>query len=186
MSSKAILVRLPIWKSSDKLVKGDMVPLILCHPMHCPHIFCLLYEQGIIELSYDLYVLVIINTYELLNMMTLTCSDALIAYGILLLFHVVPINALCFWHNSPPFHNHSLIEILLKPCVKPVVRSIPMLWSWINLPKPLYLLCCPFPSIACDMVAQGLVRPSNGWTRVERNPSSRSGIEGPFNHLLLL
>jgi hypothetical protein len=36
------------------------------------------------------------------------------------------------------------------------------------------------------MVVQGLVWPSNGWTRVERNPSSRSGIEGPFNHLLLL
>jgi hypothetical protein len=30
-----------------------MVSLALHHPMHCPHIFCLLYEQGSIELSYD-------------------------------------------------------------------------------------------------------------------------------------
>jgi hypothetical protein len=64
--------------------------------MHCPHIFCFLYEQGSIELSYDIYVLVIMNTHELLNMMILTCSDDLIVYGILLLLHVVSINPLCF------------------------------------------------------------------------------------------
>jgi hypothetical protein len=64
--------------------------------MHCPHIFCLLYEQSSIELSYDLYVPVILNSHELLNMMILTCSDDLIVYGILLHLHVVPINPLWF------------------------------------------------------------------------------------------
>jgi hypothetical protein len=91
------------------------------------HTFCLLYVESCIELSYDLYIVVIVNTHEFLNVMALTCRNDLIINWILLLLHVMPINRLYISHNSPPIYNHSLIEILLKLCVKPVVRSIPLL-----------------------------------------------------------
>jgi hypothetical protein len=70
--------------------------------------------------------------------------------------------------------------------VKRVVRIISLLRSRVNLSQLVYLVCCPFPHIACDMIAQGLVRTSDGWARVERSPSLRSGIESPLNHPFML
>jgi hypothetical protein len=64
--------------------------------MHFPHSFCLLYELGSIELGYDLYVPVIVNTHEILKVVTLICKNDLIIDWILLLLHMMSVNPLSF------------------------------------------------------------------------------------------
>jgi hypothetical protein len=102
VNSKAILVRFPIGKQSGKLIKSDMVPFVLRYPMHCPHIFYLLNEQSDIELSYDLYVLIIVETHKLLYVMALKSSDNLIENWVVLLGHMAPIYSLSFGHYPSP------------------------------------------------------------------------------------
>jgi hypothetical protein len=54
-------------KSRGKITITNVVPLPFDYPMHFSHTLCLLYVESCIELSYDLYILVIVNTHEFLN-----------------------------------------------------------------------------------------------------------------------
>jgi hypothetical protein len=83
-------------KSRGKITISNVIPLSFGHPMHLPHTFCLLYVESCIELSYDLYISVIVNTHEFLDVMTFTHSNDLIIDRILLLLYMMSINPLCF------------------------------------------------------------------------------------------
>jgi hypothetical protein len=109
MSSNTILVHFPIRKPSGKLIKSDVLPITLCHPMHYPHIVCLLNEQRGIKLGYNLYVPIIVKAHMPLDVMTLTCNNNLIKNGIMLLGHMLPIHPLSPGYYPPLYHDHSLI-----------------------------------------------------------------------------
>jgi hypothetical protein len=89
-------------KSRGKITITNVVPLPFDYPMHFSHTLCLLYVESCIELNYDLYILVIVNTHEFLNV--IQCI---------------------FSHLMPPRLSNAFFSHLMPPhCYKPFYQPM--------------------------------------------------------------
>jgi hypothetical protein len=70
MKSNLVSINSHKGEMRGKIIIAYVEPVALGHPMHCPCTISLLYVYRGIELSYYLYIPVIVNTYEVLQEVT--------------------------------------------------------------------------------------------------------------------
>jgi hypothetical protein len=99
----------PKAKKSSKLLKGDLIPPSLGHP---------------IELCYYFVVLILLESHEFSQVFGSTSSHNLIKYHVMLSLHVSPINPLGDCHRLVLCNNDGLIEVLLKCHVKSIINPL--------------------------------------------------------------
>jgi hypothetical protein len=109
-------------KESSKLLKGDLIPPPLGHPMELPCVPPLLNIQGGIELSNYLIVPILLKRHDIPQVFGSTSSHYLIKDRVMLCLHIGLINPLRNCCRLGLGNDHRLIVVLLKCRVKSIVN----------------------------------------------------------------
>jgi hypothetical protein len=120
----AVCIIPPKAKKSSKLLKSDLIPPSLGHPMEFPCISRIFNKQSGIELCYYFVVLILLESHEFSQVFGSTSSHNLIKYHVMLSLHVSPINPLGDCHRLVLCNNDGLIEVLLKCHVKSIINPL--------------------------------------------------------------
>jgi hypothetical protein len=131
-------------KEPSKLLKCDLIPPSLGHPMKLTHVPPLFNIQGGIELGNYLTVLILLKRHDIPQVFGSTSSHYLIKDCIMLCLHIGPVNPLRNCRGLSLSNDHGLIEVLLKCRVKSIVNArffFNKPWIFSSFPPP--NLFCP-------------------------------------------
>jgi hypothetical protein len=102
------------FKEPSKLLKGDLIPPFLGHPLELPRVPSLFNIQGGIELSNYLIIPILLKSHDIPQVLGSTSTHYLIKDCAMLSLHIGPANPLENCHMLDLGNDHGLIEILLK------------------------------------------------------------------------
>jgi hypothetical protein len=109
-------------KEASKLLKGDIIPPSLDHPLEFSCVSPHLNIQGGKELSDGLMVPILLESHDIPQVLGSTSTPYLIKDHVILSLHIGPVNPLGNHHGLSLGNDHRLIEVQLKCCVKPIIN----------------------------------------------------------------
>jgi hypothetical protein len=129
-------------KEPSKLLKLDLIPPFLSHPMKLPRVPLLFNIQSGIELSNYLIISIILESHNIPQVLGSTSTNYLIKDRVMLSLRIGSLNPLGNHHRLDFGNDHGLIEVLLKCRVKPIINA----WFFLNKPQIFFPL---FPHQIC-------------------------------------
>jgi hypothetical protein len=111
-------------KEPTKLLKGDLIPPFLVHPIELPRVPPLFNIQGGIELSNYLIIPILLKRHGIPQVFGSTRSHYLIKDHVMLCLHIGLVNPLRNCHGLGLGNDYRLIEVLLKCRVKSIVNAM--------------------------------------------------------------
>jgi hypothetical protein len=109
-------------KEPSKLLKGDLIPPSLGHPMKLPRVPPLFNIHGGIKLSNYLIVPILLKRHDIPQVFGSTSNHYVIKDRMMLYLHIGPVNPLRNCYRLGLGNDHKLIEVLLKYRVKSIVN----------------------------------------------------------------
>jgi hypothetical protein len=118
-----VCINLSKFKEPSKLLKGDLIPSPLGHPMKLPCISPLLNIQGGKELRDDLIIPILLERHDIHQVLGSTCSHYFIKDPVMLSLHIGLVNPLRNCYGLGLGNDDGLIEVMLNCRMKSIVNA---------------------------------------------------------------